>query len=322
MAAENMLDGLVGRAGRYYLGCDASGVDRLPFAGGVVAVCSQRRPTQPGKNEDAVLILPLGDQTGIIAIADGCGGMAHGERAAELALAGLARGLQRALQAGEMLPASPAAAGPPAGPDPNGSQEHGSAAGGASRQRSVRPVNVRAAVLDGIELAERAVKALGMGSATTLSVVEIDQRLAGRTRIRPYHVGDSSILLMGSHGRLKHQSNAHSPVGYAIQAGVLDEQEAIHHEERHLVSNVIGAHDAHIEVGPSRMMALRDTLLVASDGLMDNLHTEEIVEVARKGPLDQALQRLVDLATQRMCHPAADAPSHPDDLSIVLFRRE
>lgn len=57
--------------------------------------------------------------------------------------------------------------------------------------------------------------AVGIGAATTLAVV----KLSGRT-IRPYHVGDPMILLTGQRGRIKHQNIAHSPVGYAVEAGM------------------------------------------------------------------------------------------------------
>jgi serine/threonine protein phosphatase PrpC len=174
---------------------------------------------------------------------------------------------------------------------------------------------LRTAVLNGIERANEAIRDLGIGAGTTLAVVEI----AGGA-IRPYHVGDSMILLIGQRGRLKLQTVAHSPVGFAVEAGWLDEGEAMHHEERHLVSNVLGAPDMRIEVGSQHRLAPRDTLLVASDGLSDNLRTEEIAALLRAGPLDAACERLADLARTRMYAPGDDEPSKPDDLTFVAFR--
>ena len=71
------------------------------------------------------------------------------------------------------------------------------------------------------------------------------------------------------------------------------------------VSNVLGASDMRIEVGSQRRIAPRDTLLIASDGLSDNLHTEEIVALLRTGPLDAACairghQRGVQSARERL----------------------
>jgi PPM family protein phosphatase len=175
---------------------------------------------------------------------------------------------------------------------------------------------LRSAILNGFERANEAIRGLGVGAGTTLAAVEV----SGES-IRPYHVGDSMILLLGQHGRLKLQTVAHSPVGFAVEAGLLDESEARHHAERHLVSNVLGLPDMRIEVGSQRRLAARDTLLVASDGLSDNLRTDEIVALLRTGPLDAACDRLAELARARMYAPGTDEPSKPDDLTFVVFRR-
>ena len=154
---------------------------------------------------------------------------------------------------------------------------------------------LRPAILDGIEAANEQVRGLGTGAATTLVLVEIRERV-----VRPYHVGDSAILLVGQRGKLKFQTIAHSPIGYAVEAGLIDEKDAIHHEERHMISNVIGSPEMRIEIGPAIEMAARDTLVLASDGLFDNLLPAEIVELVRTGPLDKAVDQLVAVATERM----------------------
>jgi serine/threonine protein phosphatase PrpC len=101
---------------------------------------------------------------------------------------------------------------------------------------------------------------------------------------------------------------------------MISEEEAIHHKDRHIVSNVVGTQDTHIEIGPRRQLAPRDTLLIASDGLFDNLHVEEIVEIIRKGPLAVAARSLVASVTRRMVDSNGENPSKPDDLTFVLFR--
>ena len=175
---------------------------------------------------------------------------------------------------------------------------------------------LRAAVLDGIERANDTIQALGIGAATTIAAAEITGR-----EVRPYHVGDSMILLVGQRGKVKFQSVSHSPVAQAVEAGLLDEHEAMHHEDRHLVSNVVGSPSMRIEIGPQLKMAERDTLLLASDGLFDNLHLSEIIEIVRKGPLRECVRGLAAAATQRMHSESTKIPSKPDDLSIVAFRR-
>lgn len=175
--------------------------------------------------------------------------------------------------------------------------------------------DLRDAILNGFEDANGAVQSLGVGAATTLAVVEIKENI-----VRPYHVGDSMMLVVGQRGKVKLQSVPHSPVGYGVESGFLDETEAMYHEERHIVSNVVGTPDMRIEVGPTLELASKDTLLIASDGLWDNLHLEEIVEAIRKGPLRRVVSLVADECDQRMRNGVENAPSKPDDLTFILFR--
>jgi len=175
---------------------------------------------------------------------------------------------------------------------------------------------LRTAILNGIEAANEAVLGLANGSATTMTVITIEGLHA-----RSYQIGDSEALVVGQRGLIKLQTTAHSPTGFAVEAGFLDEREALHHEARHLVSNFLGMNDMRIDVGASVKLNPRDTVLVASDGLVDNVHIEEIVECIRKGPLPEAAGSAVDLARKRMRAFRGGQPSKPDDLSLILFRK-
>jgi len=175
---------------------------------------------------------------------------------------------------------------------------------------------LRTAILNGIEAANDAVLGLLNGSATTMTVITLEGRL-----VRSYQVGDSEAIVIGQRGVVKLQTTAHSPTGFAVEAGFLDQREALHHEDRHLVSNFIGTSEMRIDVGAAVDLDQRDTILVASDGLMDNVHVDEIIECVRKGPLPDAIQRVVGLANQRMKNVKNGQPSKPDDLSLILFRK-
>jgi serine/threonine protein phosphatase PrpC len=177
-------------------------------------------------------------------------------------------------------------------------------------------VVLRTAILDGIEAANEAVMRLANGSATTLTVVTIEGQIA-----RSYQIGDSEALVVGQRGRIKLQTTAHSPTGFAVEAGFLDEREALHHAERHLVSNFIGTSDMSIDIGAPVELQPRDTVLVASDGLMDNVHLEEIISHIRKGPADAGVDAVVELARKRMLSNNGKEPSKPDDLSLIVFRK-
>ena len=181
---------------------------------------------------------------------------------------------------------------------------------------SSRPAStLRSSILDGIEAASQGIQAACLGAASTLALIEISDR-----HVRPYHVGDSVILVTGQRRKVKLQTVSHSPVGFGVEAGLIDEREAMHHAERHVVSNVVGCPMMRIEVGASLRLAPRDTLLLASDGLCDNLHIHEIIERMRCGPIGLALRDLVTEATRRMLFPRNGRPSKPDDLTVILYR--
>ncbi len=176
-------------------------------------------------------------------------------------------------------------------------------------------VAIRIGIMNGFESANEEVLALALGAATTLTAVEFDGQF-----VRHFHVGDSLTLLTGQRGKIKMQSIPHSPVGYAVEAGLLDETDAMHHEERHVISNVIGSVDMRIEVGSAVELSPRDTLLLASDGLSDNLHMPEIVECIRKGSLEIVTEHLARRARERMEGAREGEPSKPDDMTFVIFR--
>jgi PPM family protein phosphatase len=261
---------------RTWLAADMAEAEFVDFAGRKLGIVSQRSPGKTTDNEDAVAVIPWGERSGVLIIADGMGGGAMGEVASRLTV----RNLIEAIEA-------------------------------TDREQT----QLRTAILNGIEAANREVRELGRGAATTLAVVEV----AGTT-IRHYHVGDSAILACGQRGKIKVQTVAHSPVGYGVEAGLLDIRDALHHEDRHVVSNVLGMPDMRVEVGSEIRLAPRDTLLMASDGLFDNLHVSEIVERIRKGPLKTVCAQLQSLATRRMTQPTETQPSKADDLTFLVWR--
>jgi serine/threonine protein phosphatase PrpC len=174
---------------------------------------------------------------------------------------------------------------------------------------------VRTAILDGIEASNKKLLDMGTGTATTLIVADIRDQ-----QVRTFHVGDSVAWLVGQRGVIKFQTTPHSPVGFGVEAGLIDEDEALEHEDLHVISNVIGSTDMRVEIGSKTPMAALDTLLIASDGLFDNLLPDEIVEIIRTGPVGEGAAELCKLALERMEGEDSDKPSKPDDFSAVLFR--
>ena len=244
--------------------------------GGSVVAFTERAPDKATENEDTVAVIPWGTESVVLVVADGAGGLPAGKRASLTAVSSLVEALSAANSETAVL---------------------------------------RTAILDGIEAANEAVKRLANGSATTMTVVAVEGRLA-----RAYQIGDSEALVVGQRGRIKLQTTAHSPTGFAVEAGFLDEREALHHAERHLVSNFLGTADMSIDISAPVELSPRDTVLLASDGLMDNVHLHEIVEHVRKGPADAAVDAVVELARTRMQSNDGTEPSKPDDLSLIVYR--
>lgn len=249
---------------------DAPGAGR--FLNGRLACFTHRSPDKE-QNQDALAVVPVSGDAGLLVVADGLGGQPRGDLAARTVVESIA----------------------------------GIATAGAG--------SLREAILHGIDQANKRIMEEGYSGGATLAVLEIDGG-----HIRPYHIGDAFIIVTGQRGKLKFQSIAHSPVGYAVESGLIDENDAVHHDERNLVSNFVGSTDMYIDIGPRMELAPRDTVLISSDGLSDNLYVEEIVEAVRMGSLDTAAARLRQTCIDRMAGKEGELPSHPDDLTFCLFR--
>lgn len=188
--------------------------------------------------------------------------------------------------------------------------------GRALSAEGLEPDALRGAILDAVDGANKQVLELGRGAATTLVIGE----LLGR-QLRSYHVGDSELIAVGQRGRMKMRLVPHSPTGFAVEAGLMDENEAVSHDQRHVLFNVIGSPEMRVDIGTPMELSMRDTVLLATDGLLDNLYVDEIVEIIRKGSLPAAADRLVDTARERMqLENPGKTPSKPDDVTIILYR--
>lgn len=259
-----------------FAGTSTGQAQRFDFGSGEISVFSQPCPTIPDReNEDSAALLLFDEARAVLAVADGVGGIPGGRQASGHALKVFAKTATAVVQEGGEL---------------------------------------REAILDGVEAANRGVRELGAG-CTTLAVTAIDDGIA-----RCVHVGDSGVLISGQRGRMKHATVAHSPVGYGVEAGLLDESEAMEHEDRNLVSNVLGSADMKIEIGPKVRLAARDTVFVGSDGVLDNVSTDDLVALIRSGPIARASQQLIDTCFRRMTEPKEDVPSKPDDTTFILYR--
>jgi len=245
---------------------------------GVVAACTAPRPGGDGTNEDCAAVIEHADGRLVLVVADGMGGHPGGDRASGLAIECFAKTAGREVSTEEEL---------------------------------------RSAILESFDVANRRIQERLPGSGTTAVVAEID----GVT-VRVYHCGDSAALVTGGRGKLRMRTTDHSPVGYALESGLLTPKQALAHDHRHVISNFLGSDKMKVEMSPPLELRPRDVLVLGSDGLYDNLLDTEIAETVRIGPLGAAVGRLAEAASARMKSTAASGTAgKPDDLTLIAFRR-
>lgn len=247
-------------------------VDHFTFLNSHCVWSSTRSADKQSHNEDSCMAMELGPRSGVLAVADGAGGHALGDYASALQIDCLITALQK---------------------------------------DSVDAQNLREPILNAIEECNRQLLLEGKGSATTITVLEIQDNI-----VRPYHVGDSSAIVTGQRGLLKLQTLSHSPVALGIEAGLLEPEAATSSDERHLVFNLVGTEEMRIEIGAPITLSKFDTVLLCSDGLTDNLLLEHITEIIRKGPTQNQAEQLRQLCLESM----KKETGHVDDLTLMVAR--
>ena len=242
---------------------------------GVVSYFTVCSPEKAVDNEDAIAIIQPDNESLVLAVADGVGGQPSGAQASN----SLVRSIKKACASYK---------------DDN--------------------MELRDALLSGIEKANNEIIGLNIGAATTLAAVEIHNSF-----IRTYHVGDSAILVVGQRGKLILETVLHSPTGYAVESGLMSEDEALQHEDRNIVSNVIAQKICIFPMSMPVKLKKFDTVLLATDGLIDNIDKVTIIESIRKGPLQYCLSNMCNIINNKI---NSEDPSYKaDDTSCILFRR-
>jgi protein phosphatase len=225
-------------------------------------------------NEDAWGTFEAPDGAAILALADGMGGLSRGDLASIYAIDGLLRAMERpTLRVYADLRRALVDV-----------DEHLRAQAGRARERS-------GTTLVGLRLCQ------GRGLVTW--------------------VGDSSFYLLRS-GRIIAQSWPHRLIDEIARAGLLQPRPEHQHLFGHVLSRCLGGPDQGPEgLQPSflQLPALRagDRLLLASDGLTDQLDERAMADLACSHPPGEAVVRLVE---------AALASGGSDNITVILGRVE
>lgn len=141
-------------------------------------------------------------------------------------------------------------------------------------------------------------------TCTVLALVHEDAYLA--------HVGDSRAYRIGREG-IAQLSRDHTLVEALMREGVLTEDEAAQHPQRHALVRAIGIQpDVEVDVEHLEAPQAGEAFVLCSDGL-SRVRDEEIRDVVRAETPQQAAETLVRLANDRGGH---------DNVTVLVVKIE
>jgi protein phosphatase len=112
------------------------------------------------------------------------------------------------------------------------------------------------------------------------------------------HVGDSRLYLLRA-GEIAHRTLDHSRVHQLVASGLIRPEQANDHPERNRIFNCIGAFVVpKVELAKKVVLRAGDTLMLCSDGLWSGLSDRDIVEAFSQSTVMRAVPSLMDRAMQ------------------------
>jgi PPM family protein phosphatase len=125
------------------------------------------------------------------------------------------------------------------------------------------------------------------GMGTTLSGLILIQ-----DRAFTVQVGDSRIYRMRD-GILQQLTDDHTLVDEMLRAGMLTEEEAAVHPQKHVLTRAIGVEaDLRTDVAEHELL-VGDVFMLCSDGVINHVPDEEVAEILRSMPPSHAAWRLI-----------------------------
>lgn len=201
---------------------------------------------------------------GIFIVADGMGGHHDGEKASAITMRTVASQITKSIY-------MPLLAG-----------------------ENANQIPITEALVSAVDRANADVAARVPDGGTTLSVCVI---IGGLAYIA--HVGDSRIYLM-TRDSMEQITRDHSLVQRLIELGQLTPEEAVEHNQKHVLYRALGQNES-VEVDTlTRRLPPRSRLLMCSDGLWGQVSEREILDIIKQYPHPQeACNKLVALANTR-----------------------
>ncbi len=123
-----------------------------------------------------------------------------------------------------------------------------------------------------------------------------------------FHAGDSRVYRIRN-GFAKQLTVDDTVTQRAVEAGLLDVEEAEHADVRHTITNSVGSPSFSLHVTPGPEWRDGDALLICSDGLHDLIDADTLEKAATEGTAETRARRLVDAALQAGGH---------DNVSVIM----
>jgi serine/threonine protein phosphatase PrpC len=141
------------------------------------------------------------------------------------------------------------------------------------------------------------------GMGTTLTAMALVGGTSGKDVLALANVGDSRAYIF-SEGELAQVTADHSLAEERMRHGEMTEEEAAVHPQRHILTRALGV-SSEVETDMWELeLSSGDRVVLCSDGLSNEVSTEEMAEVLREvDDPDEAARRLVEVANE---HGGAD----------------
>lgn len=167
--------------------------------------------------------------------------------------------------------------------------------------------------LTALENASNKIRDFKVGARTTASFATVMG-----DKIKFFSIGDTEIFYTNARGRVLYYSIPQSPVGYAVEAGILDHEESLDAPDRNIVSHLLGDEFLRFESSSSIDLKKGHTVFIGSDGVFDNIPKEEVVNMASGGNFDESAQKLEDTFVKLKKN---ETWKKNDDVTFIMMRK-